>query len=401
MFKDPTQKILANEHLSDTVDPRDYFISSLFQKEGEIIDPDKTHPWSMADKLAPILENSYGSIIGGETFDGSKNDLRWGIILAERTMDGGGTSVYLDSLDQNSRSVISTVVNITIRKFMPFLSDEQRHVFIKDMIKEMPSWKDKGQAEVLSEIALKILALLPDHAGAKELEALPELRSSQNLPSPEQGKQLLEYFRAIAKKVDAAELQVYLDKMQQNLRWTDNAFTSIYYNIFEEACTWVLEHSPAVSRNQDLYKRLEVRTYPLQGMVTNPVTSQEQLADIISQLPFEDIETIHNAIRSIPLSPARAEIIELEKVVGCVSDSLGWGLSRSEGRGIINIFKLAQKIQEGANDIVTGEGAYPIKVIEHEGKYYISGDGRHRTVALKALGVARVPMLVQHIIKGK
>jgi len=39
----------------------------------------------------------------------------------------------------------------------------------------------------------------------------------------------------------------------------------------------------------------------------------------------------------------------------------------------------------------------PIKAIEFNEKYYIEGDGRHRTATLKALGVAEAPMIVTHI----
>jgi ParB-like chromosome segregation protein Spo0J len=52
--------------------------------------------------------------------------------------------------------------------------------------------------------------------------------------------------------------------------------------------------------------------------------------------------------------------------------------------------------QDGTLNIDTRE---PIRVDELEGKYYISGDGRHRVAALKLLDVDSIPALVTKIRK--
>ena len=118
---------------------------------------------------------------------------------------------------------------------------------------------------------------------------------------------------------------------------------------------------------------------------------QEELQAVLDSMEVKSAPDT----RDLQLSEQHAEMVPLEKVMGAVLIEDGWNVSRSDGRGIENIFKFVKGFQDGSIDLL-GHNS-PIKVIEIDGEYFIEGDGRHRTAALKALGVREVPVLVTHV----
>lgn len=89
--------------------------------------------------------------------------------------------------------------------------------------------------------------------------------------------------------------------------------------------------------------------------------------------------------------------VEADSIVGGTNDIFKgtWMTKDSSQRSNIAFF---EKIAKG---ILEPNGNYgnfitaPIKVIEVDGKYYVSTDGRHRVAVLKALGVKNIPVYLE------
>lgn len=105
------------------------------------------------------------------------------------------------------------------------------------------------------------------------------------------------------------------------------------------------------------------------------------------------------------------ELVDLSSVVGGVNMQITssnpdgtitsqntWEISSSQGRGLGNIYELCKTFQT-SQEFRTDR---PISYVRtRDGKYYIYGDGRHRTAALKILGVDRIPAIVYDVSESE
>jgi hypothetical protein len=126
----------------------------------------------------------------------------------------------------------------------------------------------------------------------------------------------------------------------------------------------------------------------IQEKITRTIDSIEDLQIILNQMPAKNPPDTRN----LKFHSRRAEFVELDNVVGCLSLENGWNISTSPGRGIENIFKFVKGFQNNSIDLNGHDN--PIMLIEHNGDFFLEQDDRHRIAALKALGVKKIPALV-------
>lgn len=375
----PTNEVVA----------RDYFAIGKFQKKAESIDPDKTHPWTTVHYGGFLAESGYGAIAVGETYDSSiaqtSEGTPFGLLISEKTNDGLANSVFDRDLDQDQRGYVMDAINT----LAPSLPDESRHQFIRRIIQEATSLKDeKVIAERLARMGLE---LIPDYIDSHQTEArYPWPEIGGKIPTPEQQSQLAEFTRLAASKMPSDGFAERMHRLQDNLRFTDDPYGRNYQTLFTQMAQWVLDEREDTKRNYDILQREKPEEFTIKDKVTRPVNSEDELKAALSSLPVEPIPDTRGKYKSDEIP----EIVQLERVVGGTGIET-WSVSTSEGRGLSKIFEFTRELQNG-NASVTGRNK-PIRLIEVGGKYYVDSEGRHRTAALKALGVVEVPAMVIHI----
>jgi len=121
---------------------------------------------------------------------------------------------------------------------------------------------------------------------------------------------------------------------------------------------------------------------------------------------FENESQVKEALESLPelvnypeniILPdfTESRIVNLADVVGGYNMQ-GWEISTSSGRGLPNILENSKRLaQSGYIDTKN-----PISYVYYKGKYFAYGDGRHRSVALKIMGVEKIPAKV-YVVEDK
>lgn len=372
------------------IDVRDYFALGKFQKRGEAIDP--THPWNTVRYEGVWIENEFGTIVVGETYDAevaqTSKEPPFGLLIAEQTKkDGQASSVFIRDLNQSQRGYVMEAIRI----IAPCLPDEARHKFIRNIIQELPSLKD--EEFIFRRLAEMALELIPDYENipqAKQTFQWPELKDKT--PTEEQQKQLTNFINLVARKMPSDRFAERMEDFFQNdLAFIDDPYGTNYQSIFIEMIQWVLKERKDTQRNSELLKKGRPEEYTIKDKVTRPIRSEEELEKVLRSLPVEPMPDTRGRFRT----NKTPELVELDRVVGGTGIET-WLVSDSEGRGLTRIFKLALMFQEDEEVSRLLGGIAPIEFIEFNRKYYV-GDGRHRVAALKALGVAKVPAMVTHI----
>ncbi len=367
------------------VDARDYFRGTAFQKEAEQIDPDKSSPWQTTRGDGVLFSDDEGKVALAETYDAEEvdPDNRVGVLLAEQDKSGEGSSAYIrNKLPPPIRGQITDVVN----DVSPRLSGESRHTFIRTLIKLLPSLENQADEVVAETLTTLALRLVPDHASGIEATELPQFDgASQN-----QQEQLNRLLKLASKKLPIEQFSKKLEELRKNLQFTDGAFDSNYPSTITSIRNLVFNSREDTKRNYDVMRRQDTVDYPVKDKITHDFSSQDELENRLGSLPVEPMPDVRLAQRS----RQQAEIVDLEKVVGGTSIT-DWTVSTSENRGVGKIFELSQAFKDESVSVAGNN--QPIQVVEVGGKYFVESDGRHRTAALKALGVDKVPMLVTHI----
>lgn len=385
---EPNQEPMSTtEREAQNLDPRDYFRGTTFQKDAEQIDPDKSHPWQAAWGDGFLVRDEFGQIALTETFDTDETDEdnKVGLLLAETARDGQSSSTYIrNELSTRVREQLAGVIN----EVSPRLSGETRHTFVRILIQLVPSLENQTDAEVAETLSTLTLKLLPDHPQGIEASEVPQIGTA----SLQQQEQLTRLMKLVSKKMPAEIFSQKLNELQDNLRWTDDAFGRNYASMLSEIKRWALDSRQDTVRNYDVLRKKEPVDYPVKDKVTRDFTSPEELERIVRGLPVE----LMPDVRFAPRNREQAELVQLDQVLGGTG-IYNWTVSISQGRGVEKIFELSQALKEGSASVAGNN--QPIKAIEVDGKFFIEADGRHRTAALKALGVKEVPMLVTHIKK--
>lgn len=381
------EAITPTETDEQSIDPRDYFRGTAFQKDAEQIDPDKSHPWQAARGDGVLVSDEFGQIALAETFDAEETDedSKVGLLLAETAHDGRSSSIYIrNELSPRVRGQLADEIN----EVSPRLSGETRHTFIRTLIQIVPSLENQPDEVVAETLTTLTLKLLPDHPQGIEASEVPQIGTA----SPQQQEQLTRLMKLVSKKMPAEIFSQKLNELQDSLRLIDDAFGRNYASMLADIRRWALNSRQDTVRNYDALRKKEPVDYPVKDKVTRDFASPEELEQILRGLPIEPMPDV----RFAPRNREQAELVQLDQVLGGTGIDI-WTVSTSQGRGVGKIYELSQALKEGSASVAGNN--QPIKAIEVDGKFFIEADGRHRTAALKALGVKEVPMLVTHIKK--
>jgi ParB-like chromosome segregation protein Spo0J len=378
----------AQLQISSAPDPREYFRNTAFQKTAEQIDSNKGHAWQTARGEGFLVEDKAGTIALTETFDPEEPDetKRLGLLIVAKGTNGGESSIHIKGeLDPKIRSQIAD----SVREVTSRLDGRLAQRFVRILVELAPTFEKQSEEVVTETTATLALKLLPDHPQAVELSELPQISGA----SSQQQEQLTRLIKLVSKKISVDTLTQKFAEFQNKVSRIDDAFGRNYPSLLTEIQQWALESREDTTKKHESLRRKEPVKYDIASQITRNFSSEAELEQILRDLPVEPMPDVHFA----PRSRQQAELVSLGSVVGG-NDMTDWRVSNSENRGVGKIMELSQALREGTADVAGNN--QPIQVIEVSGKYFIEGDGRHRTAALKALGVKEVPMLVTHVKKS-
>ena len=375
-------ELSSAETTTEKNDVRDYFKITIFQKEASQVDEDKSHPWEKVHNSF-YVKNEYGVIVAGECYEG--RDLPLSLLLAEKTVDGQHTSMYHRTLSRQQMGNISNAIDT----FTPHLEDKTRHAFIRKIIQLS---QEITPEELMAEkTSMCLLDILPDINSSISIEDEPLINSLLEQVDQEKKIQLGNFLAKAAKKMPVELFREKLKNLNESLVFRHDPFGKFYPQLFFEITEWVINSRDDTKINYSLLQRPELEKYFVKDQVRRTFKSKEELASVLFALPIESFPDIKN--KEVGLR--HPEMVDLDLLIGGQTIE-NWNVSTSEGRGLERIFQLATEFQNGTRDVV-GRGD-PIDAIKINGKYYVNSDGRHRTAALKALGVKNVPMLVSEVV---
>lgn len=380
------QKISQEVNTPSKIDARDFFQWTLFQKEAQAIDPDPSHEWEIARDYDRLVRDEEGQVAVAQTYDpeAENSENRWGLLIAERDANGEASSAYIQhELAPETRNQILDFVG----DISPRLKGNTRHKAVRTVIELIPSLTQSAPEDVSEVLTTLIFKLIPDQGPGSSKFDETLLKEA----SPQQHEQLLRLLTLASSKLPSELFSQKLSQMLENLRWIDQPFGRNYNIVLSDIRRLVLENREDTEVNYDSLERSTPATYSIADKITRTFSNKDEVEKILTEMPVE----IYPDVRFFPRSRERAEMVSLDAVVGGTSIN-NWSLiNASEGRGLENVFKLTQALQEGSTSVIGSNN--PIRVDEINGKYFVSADGRHRTAALKALGVKEVPMLVTHV----
>lgn len=377
LTEDTTKESLEKEE----IDPREYFQITSFQKKAESTDPDLSHKWDSVYDYA-ILEDNDQLITAGYYFDNQDDSTK--LLLAQKDAEGESESVLVDNLDEQEHIEILDY----LKRFGSCLQTESRKKLASEIIKEI-NQREKDEALSLW-FSNKVLDLLPN------IQQTPDIKNHKlfdYITDPEKKIKLQAFLEKIGSKMNGDEFIRKLDDFTNRIPFRDNVFTKNYKFIFSEITDWITGSRQDFKPNYEILNQPESKKYTINDKIKRRIESIDQLQTSLSNLKFKEAPDIKN----MKFDNRKAELVELDKIVGYVNGENSWNLSTSLGRGIENIFNIAQKFQNGQMDLNGNND--PIKLIEINGDFYIEADGRHRVAALKSLGVKKIPVLVSHAIR--
>lgn len=381
-----------NKVETSSLDARDYFAIGKFQKTAELIDPDKTHNWSLVRNPGVFIKSEFGTIVVGETYNAeAMSTNKFGILIAERDVDGKASSVFLEHLNQSQRIDLMYAIHL----IAPCLPDKQRHEFLRKIIQTNEHLRE---APFISEIITRMaLELLPNHQNSQKnsefdfVIELPPVNGKR--PTQEQQKTFVEFARIVASKMPKDKFDENLQKFLDNLPFTTDPYGKNFSTIFFEMTQWVLDVREDTQRKYNILKMEEPDQYPIEDQITTEIHSLSQLESILASLPIEEMPDIRNRVRG----NERPEIVSLNNIVGGNGITRWDKISTSEGRGLSHVYELIYKLKQREVSVTGKGGKEPIRLIKIGDKFFVESDGRHRVAALKAMGVDKIPAMVTYI----
>jgi len=220
----------------------------------------------------------------------------------------------------------------------------------------------------------------PDLVGDVSIEGL----EIPDIFNPKQRQEIENLIKTLLKKVPNSKHSEIISKLNNELYWSYNGLTEAkenlmpnFINIFRDAVR---------DQTYDYESEIEIPKFSIERQIKNTFQTPEEVENALNILP-----PLEEYPQDLRLSEEFLEyqIVNLSDVVGGFNMQ-GWEISTSTGRGLPNILKLTKMFKE-AGYINTQN---PISYIFYKGKYYAYGDGRHRTVALKIMGVEKIPAKV-------
>jgi len=315
-----------------------------------------------------------------------------GISLACRLKnDSGDSRVLLDYKPEDPNSArISSILNVSeiegekivehFGELRSRLNPEERSKLIEFLSKyKSPIENAEYQSLAVSGYFLGFFQDNPEVSNEVNIGNLetPEIFSQQ------QKEEVEDIVRILLRKIPVSEHSEVIASINSTLflNYFDQAKAS------ETLLPNFIQVLKDIVRNQtfDFETDLEIPKFSIKERINRTFETQAELEQALESLP--QLEEYPEDLRLSDQIEYR--MVNLSDVVGGFNMH-GWEISTSTNRGLPNIFKNSKMFEESGYINTTN----PISYIFYQGKYFAYGDGRHRTVALKLMGVDKIPAQV-------
>lgn len=376
----PHERYTPQEVEPKNQDPRDYFQRTKLIKLAEelTMDDSVTHDWKDMHIVAVGTDDT-------RTFIGERYSSEGGLdIMYMHTNNTGSRILDFKNTPRDNGQIFVELARRNLSGFNPTSQEKTISSLATLDIEHMT------EAEVLESVYRAIL-------DSKEPMKEEQTMNSEDLSFI---KKLSPEYRAQALKLlDIAKDKVSFSAIEE---MTNKSFG--YFEPETEDDQKYIVHSLAKNTidiacgdysnpgAQDLVPNNSIEKYYVKDLITHRFNSVEELQQVLESLPTEPSPD-PRTYRAV--SPEYAAMVPLDQVVGGMSISdISWTLkSHDTSRGVKKIHEMVQAFQDGSRP--TNE--YPIHYDKLGDKYFVSQDGRHRSAALKALGVPCVPALVRDL----
>ena len=371
-------------------DPRDYLKVSTFQKHAREIDSNIDNPWERyPDGIVWIKKAEHELMMSsGIDFDGSCRN----ILLLSRSPNGEVNSGYLDNLTTQTANFIESTIRIVSRRFPA----EKRPIFIKELLENYPKFSNMDHNDIAFKVTLLALDLLPDDPDMKPLEKIIELSASNDgtVPDKWQNSSVQRLMQIVSRKMSRNEFDKKLSQLTKDIEhgYIDHIYGKYFDSIFSYGLDWVVSSRMDIQESDmDLDNKDTGRksTFPIKDLVKKDIRTVADLQNVLS----DEIVKKEPDWDNTKGSDRKVEFVDVVKIVGG-NNITDWS---EPDFGIKHVKWMVDNFMNGGIDISVNDT--PIDLKEINGEYYVSGDGRHRTAALKALNVSFIPAVVTHCIE--
>lgn len=358
-------------------DPRDYFVDTLLAKHAAEIDPDISRNWNNLRQLE-VSRDELGSTAFGLSYapDGQSS-----LYLADKTKGEAPLSVELVEVGDVGFGLAGQCE----RQAALYFPGDAYHQFVRRLPEVLRATKEMPLADRTVAMAEAFLEALPRRYDGQNVG---ELSITTTHRHGDATKEQVEALQSIVKKLSylvAPEvLQAKVAEFNEELSSAMNPFAKYFDGVVMDMAKWAVGENSEFPQNFGRQNSKEaVVSYKVKSLTTRRPKTAEEFTAVLQAEPCEELP------RYKQVGQEHAEFVRVENIVGAYDTSSWDAINTAEKRGVPKIMELAQRMMNGAVD------KDPIKLVKIDGKYYVSSDGRHRTAAMKALGVkGEIPALV-------
>jgi len=374
----------VNKEKRPSNDPNDYFRLTQFRKIGRKVCSDI--PWEKVFRDDFYLNDDKNLILIGLT--PSNKSQEDGIVGVIKGPDLSVTKVNLPAVSEDLRILALDLID----GFTARLSKDKRALSARNVFETIGNSQNLSVEEVSNKIVKKQLELF-EPVNKTSVDSTDSIKRIIDQMPPDQSQkrqELQNLLVELSQKMDFDTFSRKAEKFTKDIKREDRVWDQNYKHLPNRFLRWLLEDSNL--RNYDEIKRPPLAKFPVKENITKEIINLEDLERVLQEIPYQ----VAPDVFSLKRKSIVAEFIDLDLVAG-VNDAESWFIDDSKKKGSEKIFELTQGYQNGNIPFLQEP---PIKAIRYKNKIWISGDGRHRMAALKALGVKKVPVLLDRIIES-
>jgi len=374
----------VNKEKRPSNDPNDYFRLTQFRKIGRKVCSDI--PWEEVFRDDFYLNDDKNLILIGLT--PSNKPQEDGIVGVIKGPDLSVTKVNLPAVSEDLRILALDLID----GFTARLSKDKRALSARNVFETIGNSQNLSVEEVSNKIVKKQLELF-EPVNKTSVDSTDSIKRIIDQMPPDQSQkrqELQNLLVELSQKMDFDTFSRKAEKFIKDIKREDRVWDQNYKHLPNRFLRWLLEDSNL--RNYDEIKRPPLAKFPVKENITKEIINLEDLERVLQEIPYQ----VAPDVFSLKRKSIVAEFIDLDLVAG-VNDAESWFIDDSKKKGSEKIFELTQGYQNGNIPFLQEP---PIKAIRYKSKIWISGDGRHRMAALKALGVKKVPVLLDRIIES-
>lgn len=344
--------------------------------------------------------------------------------------DEKGTGTIFRARNLNSES------EVLITSYVSNKGDQDEIGF--SAVKNVMEFENTNTADEIIYYNQRLISRISPEDRPRLLKYLADFKPSseqQELASLELFDYLIKFFPEIAESDKSVPVEINIPEkikvsfeqkaeLTKSLQLTLSRIPAEYHDeILEKLLTnWSFVYSDSDSLKSEFFGReifenfidtaltrkfpyesdLEYAKFELE--IGTEIASEPEYLEALKKLSQQQGEPLELPAGTVIEPEPNYALISLEDVVGgynmnipknLKSDTEGevssaWEISDSAGRGRENILKLIKMFQQERSFKTNN----PISYVQIDNKLYSYGDGRHRTVALKLLGVKQIPAIV-------